>query len=87
MASIQSQIPNGKDVAHIPQEDPRWMYKAGETPRQIHNVDAAGWLANGWSYEKPSQSVVESVKVESTTVSDVQEDGRSRRTRKPSTEV
>lgn len=33
-------------------QDPRLMYKAGLQPVYVHNVDSAGWLAQGWSYEE-----------------------------------
>lgn len=41
-----------KSIDSKPVADPRLMYKWGEQPRYIHNVDAAGWLAQGWTYEE-----------------------------------
>lgn len=35
--------------------DPATLYKAGEEPRRVHRIDIAGWLANGWSEEPPTE--------------------------------
>lgn len=35
------------------QRDPVMLYKLGEQPRYIHQIDKAGWLANGWSETEP----------------------------------
>lgn len=81
VAPTNSSIPLGKDVAHIPQADPRLIYKAGEEPRLMHNIDAPGWLANGWSYDKPSETV-EEIETKPVTVAPANVDNKET-TRKP----
>jgi hypothetical protein len=51
---------NQKPIGSKALPDPRLMHKWGEQPVYVHNVDAAGWLAQGWTYEPQTEPTPES---------------------------